>query len=216
MNRQWIIDLWVNGLLNVSTATNQETLDTLYSALYHVGSSFRVLAGILPSVPLWTVLAGMQWYTCLVCLHDILLGSDSRQMLEGQVQVFAWLCGANLKLNNLKVTFSVKGLPIGAHCVCILAWLLTANLWRTLRPWPSPGSMYSPRNTLCIQLYQFWVWGFPEHVQGFGDQNNLQQPFLTTVRWPGGGGQCQPAEDASHYNWDWDLMMPCVEPGNKA
>ena len=65
------------------------------------------------------VLAGMQWYTCLVRLHDILLGSDSRQMLEGQVQVLAWLCGANLKHNNLKVTFSVTFSYLSGHIVSV-------------------------------------------------------------------------------------------------
>lgn len=91
------------------------------------------------------VLVGLQWETCLVYLDDIIvLGRDSAQMMERLEQVFARLCGANLKLKPSKCCRRLSAternycttrrelLAVGVHLPLqtVFAWSIIHHLYR--------------------------------------------------------------------------------------
>ena len=101
-----------------------------------------------------SVLAGLQWSSCLVYLDDIIvMGKTFEDHLRNLAEVFDRLRSANLKLKPTKCAFACKEVAFLGHIVSDQGVATNPALTEKVSNWPEPQSVREVQQFLGLASY---------------------------------------------------------------
>jgi hypothetical protein len=111
-----------------------------------------------------TVLAGLQWKTCLVYLDDVIVfGATEEEMLSRLDEVFGRLEGANLKLKPKKCRLFAREVEYLGHKVSADGVAVCTDKVSAIVDWPEPTCVKAVMSFLGTAGY------YRRYVKGFAD-----------------------------------------------
>ena len=129
-----------------------------------------------------TVLAGLNWQICLICLDDIIVHGESfGAMLTNLDSVLCKLQDDGLKLKPRKCQLFKKKVEYLGHIVSASGIKTDPKTIKAVRDWPEPNSVTELRSSIGLcSYYRRFILGFADIAKPLHRLTSKEEPFVWT------------------------------------